>query len=129
MEVWCTHKLLALKVKNAKFHMNQIRERKSRDCPGTGWVAKFCLCVFLGHSLWGAKHINKIPPKIPGQSIGAHWSTPTPVFLISQDETQAIWSEQHSDQNSDHARLCVFLEKEKLRPWSKFLGRETQTMV
>ena len=26
--------------------------------------------------------------------------------------------------NPDHARLCNFLEKEKLRPWSKFLGRE-----
>ena len=28
--------------------------------PGTGWVAKSCLCVFFlgggGHSLWGRKH-------------------------------------------------------------------------
>ena len=28
------------------------------------------------------------------------------------------------DQNSDHARLCIYQGKEKLRPWSKFLGRE-----
>ena len=36
-----------------------------RDCPGTGWVAKFCLCVFLGgHSLWGRKNTwTKSPPK------------------------------------------------------------------
>ena len=36
--------------------------------PGTGWVPKFCLCVFFGSFLMGEKkHINKIPPKIPGQ--------------------------------------------------------------
>ena len=34
------------------------------------------------------------------------------------------WSKQNSDQNSDHARLCMYQGKEKLRPWSKFLGRE-----
>ena len=37
------------------------------------------------------------------------------------------WSKQNSDQNSDDARLCIYQGKEKLRPWSKFLG--TQTMV
>ena len=38
------------------------------------------------------------------------------------------WSEQNSDQNSeqnsDHPRLCIYWGKEKLRPWSKSLGRE-----
>ena len=34
-----------------------------------GWVPKFCLCVFFGSFLVGEKkHINKLPPKIPGQS-------------------------------------------------------------
>ena len=28
------------------------------------------------------------------------------------------------DQNSDHLRLCIYQGKEKLRPWSEFLGRE-----
>ena len=35
------------------------------------WVGAKILfvCFFSGHSLWGRKkHINKIPPKIPGQS-------------------------------------------------------------
>ena len=34
------------------------------------WVgAKILFMCFLGHSLWGRKnHINKFPPKIPGQS-------------------------------------------------------------
>ena len=32
-------------------------------------MPKFCLCVFFGSSLMGEKkHINKVPPKIPGQS-------------------------------------------------------------
>ena len=39
------------------------------------------------------------------------------------------WSEKNSDQNSDHPRLCIYWGKEKPRPWSEFLGRETQTMV
>ena len=30
----------------------------------------------------------------------------------------------NSDQNLDHPRLCIYWEKEKLRPWSEFLGRE-----
>ena len=35
-----------------------------RDCPGTGWVPKICLCVFFGPFLMGEKkHINKTPPK------------------------------------------------------------------
>ena len=34
------------------------------------------------------------------------------------------WSKQNSDQNSDHARLCISQGKEKLRPWSQFPGRE-----
>ena len=33
-----------------------------------GWVPKFCLCVFGGHSLWGRKTHKQNPPKIPGQS-------------------------------------------------------------
>ena len=37
--------------------------------PGLGGVPKICLCVFFGSFLMGEKkHINKIPPKIPGQS-------------------------------------------------------------
>ena len=33
-----------------------------RDCPGTGWVAKFCLCIFFGSVLMGGKkRINKNP--------------------------------------------------------------------
>ena len=41
-----------------------------RDFPGNGWVPKFCLCVFcFGSFFMGEKtHINKVPPKIPGQS-------------------------------------------------------------
>ena len=32
-------------------------------------MPKICLCVFFsGHSLWERKNINKIPPKVPGQS-------------------------------------------------------------
>ena len=34
------------------------------------------------------------------------------------------WSEQNSDQYSDHPRLCIYQTKEKLRPWSEFLRRE-----
>ena len=34
------------------------------------------------------------------------------------------WSKQNSNQNSDHAKLCIYKGKEKLGPWSKFLGRE-----
>ena len=33
-----------------------------RDCPGIGWVAKSCLCVFSGHSLWGRKTHKQNPP-------------------------------------------------------------------
>ena len=55
--------------------------------------------------------------------INTHGSTPAPLFLTLRDETQP-WSKQNSDQNSDHARLCIYRGKEKLRPWSKFLGRE-----
>ena len=43
--------------------------KQLRDCPRTGWVPKFCFCVFFGSFLMGSKkHINKVPPKIPGQS-------------------------------------------------------------
>ena len=36
--------------------------------PGLGGCQKFVYVFFSGHSLGGEKHINKIPPKIPGQS-------------------------------------------------------------
>ena len=37
--------------------------------PGLGGCQKVVYVFFSGHSLWGRrKHINKIPPKIPGQS-------------------------------------------------------------
>ena len=53
-----------------------IRERKKHininkfaGLSWTGWVPKFCLRVFFGSFLMGEKkHINKITPKIPGQS-------------------------------------------------------------
>ena len=35
---------------------------------GTRWVAKICLCLGFVSFLVGEKHINKIPPKVPGQS-------------------------------------------------------------
>ena len=41
-----------------------------RIVPGLGGCQKVVYVFFLfsGHSLWGGKHINKIPPQIPGQS-------------------------------------------------------------
>ena len=36
--------------------------------PGLGGCQKFVYVFFSGHSLWGEKHVNRIPPKIPGQS-------------------------------------------------------------
>ena len=36
--------------------------------PGTGWLPKSCLCGFRVIPYGGAKHINKIPRKISGQS-------------------------------------------------------------
>ena len=55
--------------------------------------------------------------------LNAHSSTPTPVFLPPREETQTMVREELGP-NSDHPRLCIFLGKEKLRPWSEFLGRE-----
>ena len=37
--------------------------------PGTGWVPKYCLCVFLGHSLWGRKTHKQSPPNIQRRKI------------------------------------------------------------
>ena len=37
-----------------------------RDCPGTGWVAKFCLCVFFGSFLMGRETHKHNPPQNPG---------------------------------------------------------------
>ena len=40
---------------------------KFGDCPGTGWLAKICLCVFWAHTLWGRK-CKQNTLTIPGQS-------------------------------------------------------------
>ena len=40
----------------------------SRDCPGIGWVAKFCLCVVGGYSFRARKTHRQNPPKINRQS-------------------------------------------------------------
>ena len=56
------------------FSLAIVREKKHINISKSAglfrdWAGgKFCLCVFSGHSLWGRKHINKIPPKIPGES-------------------------------------------------------------
>ena len=54
-------------VPQGKTHINITN---LQDCPRTGWVLKFCLCVFLfGSFLMGEKNTNKVPPsQIPGQS-------------------------------------------------------------
>ena len=39
------------------------QQTNSRDCPGTGWVAKLCLCVFFGLFLMGEKTHKQNPPK------------------------------------------------------------------
>ena len=46
----------------------QVNITYLRDCPGTGWGAKFFFYVFfVGSSLMGEKkHINKVPPQNPG---------------------------------------------------------------
>ena len=46
---------------SAQININKFLQ----DCPGTGWVAKFCSSVF-GSFLMGKKHINKLPPNVPG---------------------------------------------------------------
>ena len=48
-------------VQRKKRHINIY---KFGGLSGTGWVAKLCLCVSWGPSLWWRKHINKIPRKI-----------------------------------------------------------------
>ena len=53
--------ILAYPVAVSLKSVTTLRERKTHkqnwgivpgDCPGTGWVAKICLCVFLGSFLW-----------------------------------------------------------------------------
>ena len=36
--------------------------------PGLGGCQQFVYLLFSGHSLWGEKHIKKVPPTIPGKS-------------------------------------------------------------
>ena len=41
-----------------------ININELRDCAGSGWAARICLCVFFRVIPCGAeKHINRIPPK------------------------------------------------------------------
>ena len=44
---------------------SHINASNFRDCPGTGWVPKI---VYRVNAFGGEKHINEIPPKMPGQS-------------------------------------------------------------
>ena len=39
-----------------------------RDCHGTGWVQKYCLCVFFMSFLVGERNTLKSPPQNRGQS-------------------------------------------------------------
>ena len=63
-----------------------------------------------------ANYVQSLAQKDSLTRFRSHASTPTPVFL--RGTKLRPWSEQNTDQNSDHARLCNSLEKEK-----------TQTMV
>ena len=70
----------------------KFRERKTqtqtnlRDCPGTGWVPKVCLCVIFGHSLWGRKkQINKIPLKSRDNPVKILFMCFSSLFFCSQD--------------------------------------------
>ena len=60
---------------------------------------------------------------IQDPDFNARSSTPTQCFWLRRGKRRP-WSEQNSDQNSDHPRLCIYQGKEKLRPWLKFLRRE-----
>ena len=51
------------------------------------------------------------------------WVYPYPSVSDFADETQTM-VQTGSDQNSNHARLCIYQGKEKLRPWSEFSGKE-----
>ena len=50
----------------------------------------------------------------------AHSSIPTPVFLSSREETQAMARAKLRPK----LRFCIYQGKDKLRPWSKFPERE-----
>ena len=80
-------------------------------------MPKSCLCVFFGSFLMGEKkHINKIPPKIPGQSRENFvyvfflyvFSLPKIIQLKSSRERERPSGSIQLKSGQDPLRACVF---------------------
>ena len=118
----CEPRFGGLKIANRRFEA--IRASRLKRHENMGFFAR----IDSRESIRFALRIAG-PSAICTSLIRCSFVYPLPQCFWPRRRKLRPWFERNSDQNSDHHRLCIYQGMEKLRKWSEFLGRETQTMV